>query len=241
MRFVIPALALLSLQEPATLPPVRRVTLDLEDVPFYQAMERLQEASGFKIGYQGSWLGRFGPGAWRPPSHSVTLKLAAVPFVEAVGRMSQTGSRLGVSPWEGGVNFAFDGAGEHLGYFCDGLFAFQVFQIEKSLATDFAEETRACEVKLLIWWQPDLSVVDLQGFTLDEATDDLGNDLRLPQPRAEEESIREKCSRRALKLSLPPRKARTIARLRGSVEIGVPGGAVRARFDFKDLLLPGEE
>lgn len=231
---MLPALALLCLQEQAklALPPVRKVTLDLEDVPFYQAMERLQEASGFSIESRGSWR----------PTHSVTLKLGAVPFVEAVGRLSRTGRHLGISPWEGGVTFSFDGARDHLGYSCDGLFAFQAFRIEESLATDFADETRACVVKLLVWWQPDLRVLQVLDLTLDEAVDDLGSDLRIPQPKSEEETIRGKAARRALRLALPPRKARAIARLRGSVEVEVPGAVARARarFNFKDLSLQRE-
>jgi hypothetical protein len=219
MRYTLLVLLLPIAQDPQpetkpTLPAVRKVTLTFDKTPAADALRKLVTASGFRVHYQ---AGR------DEEDHGLqgdemTLNLDAVPFVEAVPRFCQAHKEIGFSFESGFVKISKSGPLNPPVACYGDLFGFEITKIEERLATDFGSELRQLSIELFTWWQPDLQVFRVVGATIDEAADDKGNDLRIPDSKPTDPHF--------LRLVLPPKAATAIALLRGSLIVEVPGDVV---------------
>lgn len=195
-----------------TLPPVSRVTLELTDIPATQALEEFEAAAGFNVAYQP--MSRSEEGMDNRP---MSISMKDTPFVEAISKFCRAHGELSFRIGEGGMSVV---NGADLSPVCaSDLFGFAVIRMEEYLSTDFSDVRRSLSMSLSIWGQPDLRVFKLNDVTIDEAVDDAGTDLRIEGVKHRLDGLH----MAELSLGLPSRNAATVATLRGSVELEVPG------------------
>ena len=195
-----PRLAAERVEPRPTLPPVRRVSLAIENAPLHEAIERFAKASGFGAQFVvlGSLRGWEESEIGRTP---FTMRCRAMPWVQALtminGSFCVTGNGVEYSP----ILMA-----------CRDPMSFT--DLVGALAESVEEhaEDGTCHVRVRLWWQPDLRVFEIGETEVTEAVDDLGNDLLLVPP-----------SSAAMTLARPPRGATRLARVRGTFTLLVPG------------------
>ena len=196
----------------------------MKKVPAYLVIDALGVESGFWVRWRRSWGGRFSSGD-ETPRRPITLKLDRVPFVEAIHRYSKIDVYHGFSTGES-ITFIPDLAFHEVAFASSGLFGFKITELEQTIRSDFSEEKRSCELGMDVWWQPDVLVFQVHDMKIAEMVDDLGNDLKGSAENIISLGIHNRTPVYSVTARLPPRKARTIARLRGTVEIEVPGETI---------------
>lgn len=201
---------------PATLPDVRRVTLDLNDQPTVECIRALAHVSGQRVDV---WRRRHSgfddePRRWTIHLHDAT-------FVEAVRAYQDLGFAVYHQP--PGLYLA-EGGSSPLARCASDRFAFHLREIRERIRHDFSEEERTCTVDVAWWCQPDVTVFDVHDWIVTKAVDDLRTDLR----------VEAGCGRGVLSLALPPAKATRIVALEGEAEFEVPGLVIDCRIeDFR--------
>jgi hypothetical protein len=152
----------------------------------------------------------------------MTLDIKDVPFVESLSKFCRS---------HGELSFSFDAEGAFVTngantspVCASELFGFAVTRIEENVSTDFSDVHRRLWFDLSVWWQSDLAVFRLVEVTIDEAVDDTGVDLRIVNMQRGINDL----DKAELALALPSREARSLATLRGSIDVEVPGDVVEA-------------
>ncbi len=212
-----------------TLPPVKRVTLKLDKTRFGEAERKFSEACGFAIRHESmGMMGGIGAceGDEDQGRDPVTISLDNLTLVEAVHRFGDVaGIHYDCADGEL-VTPAWGHVHPNLGRSFHDHFGFEVHRIDESISDDFSQESRTCTLVLQMTWQPDVSVYRYVALTVHEAKDNLGHDLRLAEPATGDLSYWINCT-----IGLAPKEATSLARVRGTLEIEVPGDVVDVVID----------
>lgn len=198
---------------PATLPDLRRVTLDLDDQPSTECIRALASVSGQRVDI---WRSRHS--GFEVPPRRWTIRLRDATFVEAVFAYQDLGFAI---YYEQPDLYLAEGGSAPLARCTADRFAFQLRGIRERIRHDFSDEERTCTVDVGWWCQPDVMVFDVLDWRVTRAVDDLGTDLRVEAPHG----------RNPLSLALPPAKANRIVALEGEAEFEVPGLVLDCRLE----------
>ena len=215
-------------REPApVLPPVRKMTLTWDGKPPAEALQEFARLSGFTL----EWLGTLRSKSnidRRLPANPLSVSLRDCPWAEAITRLP-----FDFAAHERGADLGVDLGSDNYGTSCSGLFGLRITELNEVIATDFTRETRTCDLDVRVWWQPDVHVYAVGPAHVTEASDDLGTDLRV-QSSSREYSRWAREAHAVITVGLPPKAARRIARINGSLDVLVPGDCVE--FALKNLI-----
>lgn len=219
------------------LPPVRTVTLQLENIPAVEALSRLSRATGCPMEF---YRGRHGWEVDRDDqAKAMTLEFKETPFFEAVEKFCLAHGNLSYSFGER-MRVVFDGRPmKASGNPQQGRFLFWTSGVEEEVRSDFTKTVRSCTVQLELAWQPDLRVLAAGAVAVSSVVDDRGRELIAESPATSEEGEFKDWDvrgpiRLAVVIPLAPRGARSIS-IKGTVAIQVP-----RRTAFVELPLHGE-
>jgi len=226
--------------EEPELPPVRKVTLRLENIPAVEAVTRFSRAAGCRMDF---YKGRHGWGVEQDDeAKAMTLDLKDIPFFEAVDRFCRAHGNFSYSFGERLQIVLHGQPSKNPPVLQQGRFLFWTEGVAEEVKSDFSSTERSCTVELSVAWQPDLRVVSHGPVTVSSVRDDRGRELvAAPPPAPEPGEFRDWNNRgpieRALRVPLAPRGARSIS-IRGTIALRVPRRIVAVELPFHGDLKP---
>lgn len=218
-------------RERPVLPAARHATLKLDNVPFPDALRRLEEAYGVRIVWEPSWRG-----IADPPEGGVSLECKDTPLAQALAGIKRPFYvEMGMVIFHGHESETLAASSFH------GHFGLGAMKVVEFLGTDFVSDTRSCDLEVAMWWPPDLEHVHLRSATVTRAVDDRGAELA-PIP-SRFRSWKHTHERFVLAVALPERPAKSIGKLTGQVTLDVPGSTLKRtvpwpREPSMEVLLP---
>ena len=219
------------------LPAVRKVTLQLENIPAIEAVSRLSRASGCPMEF---YRGRHGWAVDRDDeAKAMTMDLKETPLFDAVEKFCLAHGNLSYSIGER-MRILFEGRPmKASGNPQQGRFLFWSEGVEEEIRSDFTKTVRTCTVRMELAWQPDLRVLAAGAVAVSSVVDDQGRELIGGAPAISGEGeFKDWDTRGPIKLRvvtpLAPRGARSVS-IKGTVALQVP-----RRTAFVELPLHGE-
>jgi len=219
------------------LPAVKKVTLQLENIPTIEAVSRFARAAGCTLEL---YQGRHG---WSvdldDQAKAMTLDLKEVPFFDAVERFCLTHGNLSYSVGER-MKIVLQGTPmKESRNRQQGRFLVWSSGVEEEIRSDFTKTVRSCTVRMELAWQPDLRVLAAGAVAVSSVVDDRGRELVEGAPAAPVEGeFKDWDTRGPVRLQvvipLAPRGARSVS-IQGTVALQVP-----RRTAFVELPLHGE-
>ncbi len=219
------------------LPAVKKVTLQLENIPAIEAVSRLSRASGCPMEF---YRGRHGWAVDRDDeAKAMTLEFKETPFFDAVEKFCLAHGNLSYSFGER-MRIVFEGHPMKASRNPQqGRFLFWSTEVDEEIRSDFTKTVRSCTVQMELAWQPDLRVLAAGAVAVSSVVDDRGRELVAGAPASPEGGeFRDWDTRGPIKfrvvIPLAPRGARSVS-VKGTVALQVP-----RRTAFVELPLHGE-
>jgi hypothetical protein len=229
---------LLSVQDDLShLPPVRKVTLNLDGVTVPEAARAFTKASGIVVGInEGRRSGEF-------DARRFSVDLKGEPFFDALEKLCAAHGEMSFVFGETMALYLQPEAPEQRGRWTPGPFLVSLKRCTEELYADFVTTRRKCEVDLTIGWQPDLRVLSQGPIFADRLEDDTGADLlggvtvADTRPRWTEHSGG--VIERRLEFPLAGRGAKSVT-VGGWMELEVPEKMFDVRLALKDGQAAGD-
>jgi hypothetical protein len=209
-----------------------KVTLSAKQMPLTEAFAAIEQQTGNRF------IDNRDPDPGRGPQDSITIDLQNEPFWPAVDQILDQ-AKLGIYAYGGEdalsiVSRSEDDAPRHGRASYSGPFRIALLEIQAQ--RNLRQPARSSlKLQLEVAWEPRLRPIALSQPVADvAATTDAGEQLAVKQPEAVldvEVPGGTQAAEIILPFELPPRDAKRIAKLRGTLRALVPGQHVKFHFD----------